>query len=367
MTSLELDIKYNRVINEVEEDCKELLEEKEQFLILKVREYWNAVRKFNDKTRSLVQELQKQSFPGSQVQAKYEEIYHKLKVIEEFYRTKNVQLTGVYIGIMNTDKFKGKKNLLLIIDAQKDFVESGGKLFVLGAPEAMKNLCSFIDVNKKLGVISEILLTRDDHYHTHIGMPCAWLEGNPRHIINNYPITITAKQVEDGVYEPRFIQKEVAISYLKAIEAKGEIHHIWPEHCLHGDVGQQFPDQLMNSLKWWSEENGGKHFLTLEKGSRDDAEMYSAFSYADGSMPEHTKSVLNNLAEQNFDHIFVAGVAKDFCVRSTLQDLAADERFKGKLVLLEDCMAAINTKCQITEKLWKNLVENFGAEIMRGY
>ena len=76
MTSLELDIKYNRVINEVEKDCKELLEEKEQFLILKVREYWNAVRKFNDKTRSLVQELQKQSFPGSQVQAKYEEIYH---------------------------------------------------------------------------------------------------------------------------------------------------------------------------------------------------------------------------------------------------------------------------------------------------
>lgn len=272
---------------------------------------------------------------------------------------------------MYTDKFKGGHNLLLIIDAQKDFVEMGGALFIVNdnTPEKLKNLCSFIDVCRSRDVISEILLTKDDHYSTHIGFSHAWLEGpvEKRHIISNYPKTISSKEVEDGVYEPRYISKEQAIKYLQTIEAKGEAHWIWSEHCIKGSAGQQFPESLLKSLKWWSEDNGGIHYRILEKGSRDDAEMYSAFSYADGSMPEYKQALLDNLANENFDHIFVAGFARDFCVRSTLQDLRSDERFRNKLVILDDCMSSINTKCQKTAALWKDLKENFGAEIITGY
>lgn len=261
---------------------------------------------------------------------------------------------------MKFSELKGKKNLLLVIDAQIDFVDISGKLYVMGAMDAMKRLCSFIDVYRNIGVISDITLTRDNHYITHIGTPFAWLEGNPRHIIDNYPITISAAQVEAGVYEPAYITKEEAIHYLKAIEARGEMHHIWPEHCLHGSTGQQFPENLMSSLNLWARDMK-KHYRIIDKGEYDGAEMYSAFSYADGTSPSWATEVLNDMAE--YDNIFVAGFAKDYCVRYTLIDLMNDPRFQGKLIILDNCMAAINTKCEATARLWDEIAKSFGARI----
>lgn len=261
---------------------------------------------------------------------------------------------------MKFSSLKGKKNLLLIIDAQIDFVEASGKLYVEGATEATKRLCSFIDAYRNNGVISDITLTRDNHYITHIGTPFAWLEGNSKQIINSFPITISANQVEAGVYEPIYISKDEAINYLKAIEAKGETHHIWPEHCLHGSVGQQFPENLMTSLNLWTRDSK-RHYKILDKGEYDGAEMYSAFSYADGISPSWAAEAFEDMAK--YDNIFVAGFAKDYCVRYTLTDLMNDPRFQGKLIILDDCMAAINPKCETTAKLWDDLVKNFGARI----
>ena len=49
--------------------------------------------------------------------------------------------------------------------------------------------------------------------------------------------------------------------------------------------------------------------------------MYSAISFADGSQPDFGKEILDAIADEDYDNIFVAGFAKDFCVKSTLQDI----------------------------------------------
>ena len=40
-----------------------------------------------------------------------------------------------------------------------------------------------------------------------------------------------------------------------------------------------------------------------------------------------------------------------------------DPRFQGKLIILDNCMAAINTKCEATARLWDEIAKSFGARI----
>jgi nicotinamidase-related amidase len=250
----------------------------------------------------------------------------------------------------------GKKNLLLIIDAQRDFCEHDGSLYVLGATEALKNLCKFIDVNRVN--ISEVLLTQDSHGYCNICHPAAWHDKSG-HILDPYT-TVTSESVEKGIYTPRFVSKEYILDYLKKIELKGGTHTIWPVHCLDGSHGAAFPDDLVISLKHWSEKLGGKNWKIVKKGQRNEAEMYSVFSYADGSKPE-LGDLLGNIAEQNFDKILVAGFAKDICVAYSVQDLMTDDRFKDKLVFLDSCMATLNSKSTML-KVYDEAIQNFGAK-----
>ncbi len=255
------------------------------------------------------------------------------------------------------------KILLLIIDAQNDFVMVDGRLSVPGGEKALKELIKFIKKNKE--DLDDILLTVDDHYPTHIGLAGAWRKGNEDLVLENGPIVITSQDLLDGKYMPKFLDWEKTVKYLKKIESLGEEHHIWPDHCIHGSVGQAFPEELVQALKEWSLVNEANHYGTISKGTRDDAEMYSAFSYADGSEPEFQQEIIDLIADQEYDQIYVAGFAKDFCVRCTLQDLMKDDRFEGKLVLLDDCMASIDPDSEVTQEVWENLVEDFGAKVWK--
>ena len=263
--------------------------------------------------------------------------------------------------LLEREAIFGQKNLLLIIDMQNDFASHGGSLYVMGGEEANANLISFIRLNRKK--ISEILLTRDDHYHTQIGMSHAWLDKNNRLVD---PFTkITALQVEKGEYKPRYMEKQYAITYLKAIEAKGAQHTLWPNHCIHGSYGQQFSGELIQALQEWSEVHNGLHYKTVDKGYRDEAEMYSVFSYADGSFPEFRKNLLDNIANAGFDKIFIAGLAKDICVAESVKDLVEDGRFKNKLVFLNHCMTSINNKAT-SLKIYDKAIKDYGAQYYKG-
>lgn len=83
---------------------------------------------------------------------------------------------------------ENKKNLLLIIDPQNDFVDTEGTMYIPGAEQAVKNLCRWISINRKN--IHEIVVTQDTHRSYHIGHSAFWKETPSRYS------TITSENVK---------------------------------------------------------------------------------------------------------------------------------------------------------------------------
>jgi nicotinamidase/pyrazinamidase len=99
---------------------------------------------------------------------------------------------------------------------------------------------------------------------------------------------------------------------------------LWPDHCVQGTRGAAlhpgFPDRLFT--------------LLLRKGTRPEVDSYSAFREnvgADGSRP--TTGLGAWLGARGAKRVFVVGLARDFCVRWTAEDAAA-EGFQA--VVLDD-------------------------------
>jgi nicotinamidase/pyrazinamidase len=80
----------------------------------------------------------------------------------------------------------------------------------------------------------------------------------------------------------------------------------WPSHCVQGTPGAAFHPALRLP----------EGTLVISKGSDPDADAYSAFDgrSADGK----TLEVL--LAERQVRHLYVGGLATDYCVRSSVLD-----------------------------------------------
>ncbi len=84
---------------------------------------------------------------------------------------------------------------------------------------------------------------------------------------------------------------------------------LWPDHCVQGTAGAEFPDELETD-----------HFeLVVRKGFRADIDSYSAFSENDRT----TRTGLEGfLRERGFKRIFLGGLAGDFCVLFSALDAA---------------------------------------------
>ncbi|TMK97098.1 MAG: nicotinamidase [Actinobacteria bacterium] len=75
----------------------------------------------------------------------------------------------------------------------------------------------------------------------------------------------------------------------------------WPEHCVRDTHGAQLDSRLQRDAI----------DLVIDKGTSRDAPGYSAF--------ESTR-LLELLRDRGVDHVIVAGLATDFCVRHTALD-----------------------------------------------
>ena len=80
------------------------------------------------------------------------------------------------------------KTHLLIIDAQNDFCDKNGALYVNGAEDDMQRLASFIIKHKN--EINGITLTFDLHKRFHIASPVFWVDEKGK---NPAPFTIISK------------------------------------------------------------------------------------------------------------------------------------------------------------------------------
>ncbi len=81
----------------------------------------------------------------------------------------------------------------------------------------------------------------------------------------------------------------------------------WPKHCVQYSVGSSFYPPLLEAIHRQAEL--GKPFIVVRKGERQAEEEYSAFKYA---IPQ----VLLDA-----EYIYMAGIAGDYCVKESYEDL----------------------------------------------
>src|ERR1700760_853610 len=85
----------------------------------------------------------------------------------------------------------------------------------------------------------------------------------------------------------------------------------WPVHCRAGSPGaalhEALPDEVVTSI--------------LRKGTRLDVDSYSAFAENDGT----STGLGAFLRARGVGRVFVCGLARDFCVRATAVDGAAEK------------------------------------------
>lgn len=246
-----------------------------------------------------------------------------------------------------------KKNLLLIIDPQNDFVNPDGSLYVNGGEKAMKNLCDWLGKHK--ADIDDVIITQDTHLSFHIGHSMFWSSCPPAFTVIEPEDVIEEKITPITEDEERKIQVK---EYMRDLKELGKKHTIWPEHCILGSWGWCFPGDLVNSLNSWSLHKKGKPYKVIQKGLYPWKEGYSAFTYTDKSPMSFGEELLDII--QEYDKIYLAGVAKDYCVAYSVEDLVR-VGFSDRLVFLENCMATIDLENE-TLKIYDEAIKK-GAKV----
>ena len=118
----------------------------------------------------------------------------------------------------------------------------------------------------------------------------------------------------------------------------------WPVHCVAGTPGAGFHPTLRLPA--------AAKIVSKGQGSHDDA--YSAF---EGTLSEGL-SLSTELHRENISHLYLAGLATDFCVRATALDALQDG---FAVTILRDGIAGIdrNDSAQALEQL-----ERAGAQML---
>ena len=230
-----------------------------------------------------------------------------------------------------------KKNALILIDCQVDFVSPSGSLFVPGSEQDCKNITNFILNNHE--EIDWLGASLDSHRLNSIFHPSFWIDKNGK---NPDPFTLILKQdVLDGKFSPRFYPQE-SIKYLESLEAQGDKHVIWPNHCLISSKGANLDENILEAIKTW--ELKGKYCNFITKGTHVLTENYGIFC-AQVPIPGSPETDLNlRLLKtlEEYQNLYIAGEARNFCVVNSLKQLLKHApSLTSRLVLLEDCMSNV--------------------------
>ncbi|HPS12399.1 MAG TPA: hypothetical protein PLB87_03925 [Prolixibacteraceae bacterium] len=230
------------------------------------------------------------------------------------------------------------QNVLLIIDAQYDFCNPKGSLFVDGADADMKRLSDWIRTNK--ADIDHIAITMDSHPVNDISHPSFWQDSNGKFPNPYTPISL--QDIKEGRWVPRFFANE-AIHYIESLENQGEFgHFIWPYHCLSGSRGAAIDENIMDALIEWARD--GKFYDVITKGTCPLTEHFGVFRanipIADRPETQLNQKLINTL--DRFQHIYLAGEAKSHCIANSLkQVMEVAPLLAQKFIILYDCMSDV--------------------------
>lgn len=101
---------------------------------------------------------------------------------------------------------------------------------------------------------------------------------------------------------------------------------IWPAHCVAGTRGGEIHEKL---LPFVNED------LTFDKGCDRAVEQYSGFDGRNAA----GQPLGEVLSLMDINTVYVCGIATEYCVRSTCEDLL---KAGFKVQLLKDCLAYVN-------------------------
>ncbi|MDA3812481.1 MAG: isochorismatase family protein [Spirochaetaceae bacterium] len=249
-----------------------------------------------------------------------------------------------------------KKIDLLIIDAQNDFCEPEGALYVNGAENDCKRLAEFINRNSAL--FSNLYVTLDSHHNYDIAHPLYWIDTEGNH---PDPFTIiTEEDVKSGKWiTNREEEREQGLRYVRTLSEKGKYSLcIWPPHCLIGSWGTQIQENVFKALNSWEIKNRTP-VNTIYKGINPGTEHYGAFEaevpQLDDKKTEMNLNIINELNQS--DLILLAGQALDFCVANTVRQLASvlGDKNIQKMVLLKDCCSSVDPGSGLADQFIKEL------------
>jgi len=217
-------------------------------------------------------------------------------------------------------EFINPKNILLIIDPQKDFTDApngtnGGKgsLAVTNSSNDYKNIVDMLDKVK----FDEIHVSLDTHTPQHIGHPSFWKQANEesipdsifvldivndvitgKDILNKDAQSITVVPKEDNENLLKYV-KEYLNWFNTEENTHGQRCYIWFNHCIENNNGENEGHAVAEPLKTKLDDN--KLNVTYHiKGQNNLAEMYSIF--------KAEKPVRNEDAKELKDFIYAGGV-----------------------------------------------------------
>ena len=186
---------------------------------------------------------------------------------------------------MAQDITPGRGDVFLVIDVQNDFCPGGA----LAVPDG--NAVVPV-INRLAGGFEHVLLTQDWHPRGHTSFASSHPGRQP----------------------------------FETIEVAYGAQTLWPDHCVQDSTGAAFHPDL----------DAARAELIIRKGYDRAIDSYSAFYENDRTT---ATGLTGYLRTRDFERIFMAGLATDFCVNFSAVD-AAREGFE--VVVIEDACRAID-------------------------
>jgi nicotinamidase-related amidase len=252
-------------------------------------------------------------------------------------------------------------SLLIAIDVQKDFMESGA----LGVPGSYADVLRLTKwIYENLEKITQITASIDTHQPFQIFHPCWWIDKNGN---NPEPFTaISLKDLDEGIWMAT-INPIGSRDYIENLEKQGKkVLVIWPYHCIQGTSGHSLENQFTNMMYFHSVAR--KTIADrMVKGFDPMTEMYGIFKPEYSPKNQINIDALNKL--QKFDKIIIAGEAKSHCVlesiRQILEFYQNDQKTTGKIYILEDCMSMIPGFEKATEDAFNDFKARYKVNIVK--
>ncbi|KGQ07669.1 Nicotinamidase [Beauveria bassiana D1-5] len=188
---------------------------------------------------------------------------------------------------------------LIVVDLQEDFCPPNGSLAVQDG----RSITPIINTLLRLPFALKIA-TRDWHPPNHVSFAATHRNSSP------YTSTYTITQ------HP---------SSSSSVPRRQYTTTLWPTHCVAHTPGAQLIPEL----------DAARLHRVLDKGTRVDREMYSAFWDPFG---ESDSGLAGLLRDAGVTDVYVVGLAFDYCVRATAEH-AAEAGFTT--VVLEDATKAV--------------------------